>query len=66
MPIRLLEAVFRSEITVTPMDDQTHLRWSATWDATYRGRFVWKSLHKLYPQLVKAVSIQAEQEAKDL
>lgn len=48
------------------MDDQTHLRWSATWDATYRGRFVWKSLHKLYPQLVKAVSIQAEQEAKDL
>lgn len=51
---------YRAEVTLTPAADGTHIRWAATWDATARGRLVWRSLRTVYPQIVEALATAAE------
>lgn len=51
---------YRADITITPADGGTHLRWEATWDQTLAGRLVHRSLRVLYPQIVADVAKAAE------
>jgi uncharacterized protein YndB with AHSA1/START domain len=51
---------YRAEVTLTPTGDGTHIRWAASWDATTRGRLVWRGLRTLYPQIVEALATAAE------
>jgi uncharacterized protein YndB with AHSA1/START domain len=51
---------YRAEVTLTPTGDGTHIRWASSWDATPRGRLVWRSLRTLYPQIVEALATAAE------
>lgn len=51
---------YRAEVTLTPAGDGTHIRWAARWDATPRGRLVWRGLRTLYPQIVEALAAAAE------
>ena len=51
---------YRAEVTLTPMGDGTHIRWAGRMDATTRGRFVWRGLRTLYPQIVEALATAAE------
>lgn len=51
---------YRAELTLTPTEGGTHIRWAATWDATTRGRLVWRVLRTFYPQIVEALATAAE------
>jgi uncharacterized protein YndB with AHSA1/START domain len=51
---------YRAEVTLTPAGDGTHIRWTAQWDGTARGRLVWRSLRTLYPQIVEDLATAAE------
>jgi uncharacterized protein YndB with AHSA1/START domain len=51
---------YRAEVTLTPDGDSTHIRWAGRWDATARGRLVWRGLRTLYPQIVEALAAAAE------
>lgn len=53
---------YRAEVTLTPAGDRTHIRWAATWDATARGRLVWRSLRVAYPKIVAALATAAERQ----
>jgi uncharacterized protein YndB with AHSA1/START domain len=54
---------YRAEVTLTPADGGTRIRWAASWDATLAGRLVHRELSKLYPQVVTAVAQAAENRA---
>jgi uncharacterized protein YndB with AHSA1/START domain len=56
MPVRN----YRAEVTLTPVDGGTRIRWAATWDATVGGRFVYRSLRALYPRVVAGLAAAAE------
>ena len=43
---------YRADVTLTPSDDGTHIRWAATWDPTLLGRIVQRKLRKVYPDVV--------------
>jgi uncharacterized protein YndB with AHSA1/START domain len=43
---------YRAEVTLTPVTDGTHVRWSATWDRTLAGRIVQRKLRSFYPGMV--------------
>lgn len=51
---------YQAEVTLTPVDGGTRIRWAATWDATLGGRLVYRSLSALYPQVVAALAAAAE------
>ncbi len=51
---------YRAEVTLTPAGDGTHIRWASSWDATLRGRLVWRSLRTFYPEIVEALATAAE------
>jgi uncharacterized protein YndB with AHSA1/START domain len=51
---------YRGEVTLTPADGGTHIRWVGNLDATTRGRLVWRGLRTLYPQIVDALAAAAE------
>ncbi len=51
---------YRAEVTLTPVDGGTHIRWSATWDGTLAGRLVHRSLSAMYPQVVAGLAAAAE------
>jgi uncharacterized protein YndB with AHSA1/START domain len=55
---------YRAEITLTPVEGGTHIRWAATWDSTLGGRIVHRTLVVLYPELVAAVARLAEQRSQ--
>jgi uncharacterized protein YndB with AHSA1/START domain len=57
MPVRN----YRAEVTLTPADGGTRIRWAATWDSTLGGRFVHRSLSALYPRVVAGLAAAAEQ-----
>jgi hypothetical protein len=52
---------YRAEITLTPVEGGTHIRWAATWDSTLGGRIVYRTLVVLYPELVASLARLAEQ-----
>jgi uncharacterized protein YndB with AHSA1/START domain len=54
---------YRAEITLTPADGGTRIRWSASWDRTLAGRLVHRSLRVLYPQIVADLAAAAEHQA---
>jgi len=54
---------YRADVTLTPVADGTRVRWAATWDGTWAGRFVWRSLHKIYPEIVAGLVATAEKQA---
>ena len=51
---------YRAEVTLTPTADGTHIRWAASFDATTRGRLVWRGLRTEYPRIVGALATAAE------
>jgi uncharacterized protein YndB with AHSA1/START domain len=51
---------YRAEVTLTPAGGGTRIRWAGDWDATLRGRMVYRGLSKLYPQVVAALAAAAE------
>jgi uncharacterized protein YndB with AHSA1/START domain len=55
---------YRAVVTLTPTGDGTRIRWAATWDATPRGRLVWRSLRVAYPKIVEALATAAEREGR--
>ena len=54
---------YRAEITLTPADGGTRIRWAASWDRTLAGRLVHRSLRTMYPQIVAGLAAAAEQQA---
>ena len=55
---------YRADITLTPVEGGTHIRWAATWDSTMSGRIVHKSLAVLYPEIVNGLARLAEQKSQ--
>lgn len=51
---------YRAEITLTPADGGTRIRWAGTWDATLAGRLVYRPLSALYPRVVADLAAAAE------
>jgi hypothetical protein len=54
---------YLAEVTLTATGESTRVRWAATWDDTLPGRIVWRSLHKLYPEIVAGLITAAEKQA---
>lgn len=52
---------YRADVTLTPVADGTHIRWSATWDATLAGRIVHRGLRTFYPQMLAELVAAAEE-----
>jgi len=51
---------YRAEVTLTPTGNGTQIRWAGSWDATTRGRLVWRGLRTEYPRIVEALAAAAE------
>jgi hypothetical protein len=51
---------YRAEVTLTPTADGTRIRWAATWDSTWAGRVVQRTLRSLYPEIVAGLATAAE------
>lgn len=51
---------YRADVTLTPTDGGTHIRWAGSADATLRGRLVWRGLRTTYPEIVEALATAAE------
>ena len=51
---------YRAEVTLTPTDDGTHIRWSASWDRTIAGRIVQRALRKFYPKMMNQLVAAAD------
>lgn len=56
---------YRAEVTLAPTGDGTHIRWAGSWDATPRGRLVWRGLRTAYPQIVEALATAAERHREE-
>jgi uncharacterized protein YndB with AHSA1/START domain len=55
---------YRADITLTPVEGGTHIRWAAIWDSTMGGRIVHRTLVVLYPELVTSLARLAEQNSQ--
>lgn len=56
---------YRAEVTLTPANGGTRIRWAGEWDATLLGRLVYRDLSKVYPQAVAALAAAAEKQAAE-
>jgi uncharacterized protein YndB with AHSA1/START domain len=54
---------YRAEVTLTPAEGGTRIRWEASWDPTLAGRIVLRSLRTLYPEIVAGLAAAAERSA---
>jgi len=54
---------YRADVTLTPADDGTHIRWAAAWDATLAGRIVHRGLRTFYPLMLADLIAAAENRA---
>lgn len=52
---------YRAEITLTPLDEGTHIRWAATWDKTLLGHLVHHKLRTFYPAMMAELVAAADQ-----
>ncbi len=52
---------YLAEVTLSPVADGTHIRWSARWDRTIGGRIVHRSLSRFYPEMMRRLVQAAEQ-----
>ena len=51
---------YRAEVTLSPVGEGTHIRWTASWDRTLPGRVVHRTLRGLYPDIVGRLIAAAE------
>jgi len=51
---------YRAEVTLSPVGEGTHIRWTANWDRTLPGRVVHRTLRTLYPDIVGRLIAAAE------
>ncbi len=51
---------YRAEVTLTPVEAGTQIRWVADWDATLLGRIVRMRLRTLYPDVVARLVAAAD------
>ena len=51
---------YLAEVTLSPVRDGTHIRWSARWDRTIGGRIVHRTLVRLYPRIMRCLIEAAE------
>jgi hypothetical protein len=51
---------YRAEVALTPDGEGTHIRWSASWDRTLRGRIVYWRLRAIYPDMVSRLTAAAK------
>lgn len=51
---------YRADLTLAPAGEGTHVRWTASWDATPRGRLVLRGLRRFYPEIVAGLVAAAE------
>jgi uncharacterized protein YndB with AHSA1/START domain len=56
---------YRAEVTLTPTEAGTDIRWAAEWDRTVLGRIVARSLRTFYPQMMAQLVAAAERSAAD-
>jgi uncharacterized protein YndB with AHSA1/START domain len=54
---------YRAEVTLTPTETGTDIRWTAEWDRTLLGRIVHRSLRTFYPQMMALLVAAAERSA---
>lgn len=54
---------YRAEVTLTPTENGTDIRWTAEWDRTLLGRIVHRSLRTFYPQMMARLVAAAERSA---
>jgi hypothetical protein len=54
---------YRAEVTLTPTETGTDIRWTAEWDRTLPGRIVHRSLRTFYPQMMAHLVAAAERSA---
>ena len=54
---------YRAEVTLSPVGEGTHVRWTASWDRTLPGRAVHRTLRTLYPDIVGRLVAAAERNA---
>jgi uncharacterized protein YndB with AHSA1/START domain len=54
---------YRAEVTLTPTETGTDIRWTAEWDRTLLGRIVHRTLRTFYPQMIGHLVAAAEQSA---
>jgi uncharacterized protein YndB with AHSA1/START domain len=54
---------YRAVVTLTPVAEGTHVRWSADWDTTLLGRIVHRKLRSFYPAMMDQLVRAADQEA---
>jgi uncharacterized protein YndB with AHSA1/START domain len=54
---------YRAEVTLTPTERGTDIRWTAEWDQTLMGRIVHRTLRSFYPQMMAHLVAAAEQSA---
>jgi uncharacterized protein YndB with AHSA1/START domain len=55
---------YRAEVTLTPVADGTHIRWTAAWDNTIAGRIVGRSLRTIFPEAVAGLAAAAERQSE--
>jgi uncharacterized protein YndB with AHSA1/START domain len=55
---------YRAEVTLTPTGGGTHIRWAATWDATFLGRIVRRKLRQVYPDIVARLIAAADKSVR--
>jgi uncharacterized protein YndB with AHSA1/START domain len=51
---------YRAEVTLTPVEGGTRIRWAGSWDPTLPGRIVLRSLRTVYPEIVAGLAAAAE------
>jgi len=51
---------YRAEVTLSPVGEGTHIRWTASWDRTLPGRIVHSRLRAIYPDVVRRLIAAAE------
>jgi uncharacterized protein YndB with AHSA1/START domain len=51
---------YRAEVTLTPTETGTDIRWTAEWDRTFLGRLVHRKLRTFYPQMVARLVAAAD------
>ena len=54
---------YRAVVSITPSAEGTHIRWTATWDNTFRGRMAWRGLRAFYPEMMASLVAAAERDA---
>jgi uncharacterized protein YndB with AHSA1/START domain len=53
---------YRGQVTLTPVQDGTHVHWQGDWDSTLAGRIVHRTLRDFFPEMLAGLAAAAERE----